>query len=109
MFPAVLDAFWGTGVSSLLHPVFTSDPIACAAALLDSVMLDDNYVNISPSELAANVEESFALLPESVRWAYEKDGSKADLMTDQVTSLGVCFDLEDPRSGKIYVSNRRSL
>ena len=35
-------------------------------------------------------------------------GMEKNMSFYQVTFLGVCFDLEDPRSGKIYVSNPES-
>ena len=53
----------------------------------------DDYVNVSPEERAKSSEEAFAMLLDLLGWRYDKDGAKADAMSDRVTSFGVDFDL----------------
>ena len=68
----------------------------------------DDYVCTSPDELAGNAASSFGLLLELLGWEYDREGSKADTMSNRVTSLGVVFGLQASCSGLVHVSNTDS-
>ena len=48
----------------------------------------DDYMNVSPEDRAKTSEEAFVMLLDLLGWRYDKDGSKSDSMSDQVSSLG---------------------
>ena len=57
---------------------------------------------------AKGSEETFAMLLDLLGWRYDKDGSKADSMSDHVASLGVEFDLGQSDKGLVFVSNTKT-
>ena len=65
----------------------------------------DDFVLLSGRELAANSEASFKLLLDLLGWDFDKDGDKADSMSQEVTALGVTFDLTSTGNGTLRVAN----
>ena len=49
----------------------------------------DDYVTVSPADRATALEEAFAMLLDLLGWRYDKDVSKSDSMSEQVSSVGV--------------------
>ena len=49
----------------------------------------DDFVLLSGRELAPNSEASFKLLLDLLGWDFDKDGDKADSISEEVTALGV--------------------
>jgi hypothetical protein len=65
----------------------------------------DDFIILSVPELSSSTEKAFAALLELVGFAYDKEGPKADAMSDKVTALGVVFDLSCTQSGLLKVRN----
>jgi ribonuclease HI len=65
----------------------------------------DDFIVLSVPELAGPTEKAFAALLELVGFAYDKEGPKADAMSEEVAALGVVFDLTSSRNGVLKVRN----
>lgn len=65
----------------------------------------DDFVLLSGDELASNSEASFRLLLDLLGWEFDKDGDKSDSMSDEITALGVSFDLAATSDGVLKVAN----
>jgi ribonuclease HI len=65
----------------------------------------DDFIVLSVPEMAASTEKAFAALLELIGFAYDREGPKADSMSDQVTALGVVFDLSCSQEGFLKIRN----
>jgi hypothetical protein len=65
----------------------------------------DDFIVLSVPELSGPTEKAFAALLDLVGFAYDKEGPKADAMSDEVTALGVIFDLSGSQNGILRVRN----
>ena len=65
----------------------------------------DDYVCISPVELAANTEATMKCLLQLLGWEFDGDGEKSDSMTSTVSALGVVVTLSRSRDGVIEIEN----
>jgi hypothetical protein len=65
----------------------------------------DDFIVISVPELSEATEKAFAALLELVGFEYDREGPKADSMSDEVTALGVIFDLTGSKLGLVRVRN----
>ncbi|CAL1143635.1 unnamed protein product, partial [Cladocopium goreaui] len=65
----------------------------------------DDYVCMAPEAVASNTEKAFELLLDLLGWEFDRSGEKADSMSEQVSALGVVFDLSQSADGVILVAN----
>ena len=65
----------------------------------------DDYVCVSSPQLSKNSEMTFETILELLGWKYDKSGDKADIMTSDVSALGVQLDLSRTGDGVLLVSN----
>eukprot|EP00438_Fugacium_kawagutii_P013097 Skav213398 [mRNA] locus=scaffold797:560569:568950:- [translate_table: standard] len=67
----------------------------------------DDFVCVSGPALANNTEVTFCTLLDLLGWRYDKEGDKADQMSQEVSALGVVFKLDDSGNGKVSVENTK--
>ena len=65
----------------------------------------DDYVCVSSPQLARSTETTFETLLDLLGWEYDKEGDKADCMSQMVRALGVEFDLSETAEGRVFVRN----
>jgi ribonuclease HI len=65
----------------------------------------DDFIVLSVPELSESTEKAFATLLELVGFEYDKQGPKADSMSNEVSALGVVFDLTESAQGLLRVRN----
>eukprot|EP00435_Cladocopium_sp_Y103_P041253 s2957_g11.t1 len=68
----------------------------------------DDYLCMAPELVAANTEKAFELLLDLLKRKFDRSGDKADSMSDQVSALGVVFDLaqQSPASSWCPIQKR---
>jgi ribonuclease HI len=65
----------------------------------------DDFIVLSVPSLSESTEKAFAALLDLVGFAYDKIGPKADAVSQEVSALGVVFDLTSTEEGLLRVRN----
>jgi predicted RecB family endonuclease/ribonuclease HI len=65
----------------------------------------DDFIVLSIPDVSEATEKAFAALLDLVGFQYDREGPKADSMSEEITALGVIFDLSDSKTGLVRVRN----
>lgn len=65
----------------------------------------DDFVLLTPVELAKSTEDTFQVLLDLLGWDFDKEGDEAGKMGSHVSALGVSVDLSHTAEGIVKVEN----